>query len=295
MGDDERGIVLAATGARYTVIARRAARSARKAMPGTPIDLFTDQDLDDPVFARIHRLDVSHRRPKFEAMERTRFARTLMIDADVLLRHDVSELFDVLDRYDIAAVPGISRAPDHLGGYPDLPRSVPVINTGVMAFRGTGAVRAFARDWQAEMIRTGAKMDQPAFRKLIYESDLRFLALGIEYNVIYLQLLNVWRHTMGGVRVLHVRAFHTGDPGDPEQPLDPRPHLSVLQQDHLEALDRVDWTLGGQRRFVPPPIAVYREAFARRIGTVEHAGFRAWSLYRRLLGREKGGAKERDD
>ena len=53
----DRGFVFAATSPRYTIMAQRAARNLRMVMPEAQVDLFTDQDIDDPVFDQIHKVD----------------------------------------------------------------------------------------------------------------------------------------------------------------------------------------------------------------------------------------------
>ena len=109
------GFVFATTGALYTVLARRAARTLRKTMPDAQIDLFTDQVLDDPVFTQIHRLHTSSSRPKMEAMRRSRFGKTVYLDADIVVLADVSELFALLDRVEFAACQGVARNNDFMG------------------------------------------------------------------------------------------------------------------------------------------------------------------------------------
>lgn len=104
-----RGFVFATTGEQYTTLARRAARTLRGVMPQCNIDLFTDRAVDDDVFDQIHRLDHNWFRPKMQAIRESRFERTIVMDADLVVVADISEVFQVLDHCDIAGVEGVTR------------------------------------------------------------------------------------------------------------------------------------------------------------------------------------------
>ena len=87
------GFIFAVTGPDYTGLARQAAATVAHHHPDIPIDLFTDQPCDDPVFARVHQLSESGPRPKFEALLRSRFDRALYLDAGIdgpLTRRDAA-------------------------------------------------------------------------------------------------------------------------------------------------------------------------------------------------------------
>ena len=47
------------------------------------------------------RVEWSWHQLKFEALRRSRFERTIYIDTDVIALADLSDVFDVLDRFDI--------------------------------------------------------------------------------------------------------------------------------------------------------------------------------------------------
>ncbi|WCR11941.1 hypothetical protein JHW45_06175 [Paracoccus stylophorae] len=107
-GQDSRsetvGVVFATTGKTYNILARRAARTLKQCMPTVEIDWFTDATLkSDRVFSQIHRLSESFFRPKMEALRKSRFDRTLYLDADIIALSDVSELFTALDDFDLLA------------------------------------------------------------------------------------------------------------------------------------------------------------------------------------------------
>ncbi|GGD25642.1 hypothetical protein [Sinisalibacter lacisalsi] len=141
--EPEKGFVFATTGESYTILARRAARSLRAVMPRAAIDLFTDQAVDDVVFDQIHGLAHNGHRPKMEALRRSRFARTIYLDADVMVLTDISEVFDLLDGYDLAAALGGNRSQQMVPPDDGLPRAFPVVNSGVIAARSSPRLAAF--------------------------------------------------------------------------------------------------------------------------------------------------------
>ena len=233
------GFIFATTGAPYTVLARRAARTLRKVMPDAQIDIFTDQDLVDPVFAQIHRLHASTTRPKMEAMRRSRFEKTVYLDADVVVLADVSELFAILDKVELAACQGVARNKDFMGNG-TIPRSFPMLNSGVLAFRNCRRTRTFLQEWEHRVLSNREKRDQGSLRNAVYDSDISYTVLPPEYNFVYMPMLDVWTEKMGAPRILHLTKLHDGDPGDPQEPLDAKKLLNVKQTIRLGELMKKD-------------------------------------------------------
>ena len=240
------GFVFATTGESYTILARRAARTMRQVMPNCLIDLFTDQKIEDDVFDQIHRLDHSWYRPKMQALRESRFDRSVVLDADILVLADISEIFRVLDQCDLAGVQGVARNPGMLTSTHDVPFCVPPINSGVLAIKASDKMRSFSHEWEKRFRESGLTIDQPALRELIYlDKDIRFMALGAEYNVIKLKSLKTWDPLNGSPKVLHVRKLHKNEPGDPLEPFSLSEVLDPPMVKKIQNLKRKDWTLWG--------------------------------------------------
>ena len=264
------GFIFATTGALYTVLARRAARTLRKVMPDAQIDIFTDQDFSDPTFSQIHRLGDSHARPKMEALRRSRFEKTVYLDADIVVLADLSELFALLDKADLAACQGWGRGEVYLGeGI--MPRAFPMLNSGVLAIRRSRNSRAFLKEWENRVKSTNASLDQGMLRQLLYDSNLPFLVLPLEYNMIFIGLLGVWENKMGAPRVLHFKKLHNGDPGNPEEPLDAMALLGPNRASRLAELIENDSSFG-------------RGPFSTRAAATATGGSRWQRALRRMLG-----------
>ena len=134
--------------------------------------------------------------------------RTLFLDTDTRICGDIGELFEVLDAFELAA----AHAPIRLGPHQPAalstraPTSFPELNTGVIAYRGTNAMRQLFERWRslhAETLRSAGPSlgDQATFRVALYESDVRFTVLPPEYNCRF--TFPTYLH--GPVRILHGR------------------------------------------------------------------------------------------
>lgn len=240
---ETRGFVFAATGEKYVTLARRAAHTLRLATPDAQIDIFTDQDVSDTVFNQVHQLEISSRRPKLEVLRRSRFDKTIMLDADVVCLMDFSELFDLLEHAHLGAVHDVIRRRDHLFPHPGIPRAHPVFNTGLLLFRKSHEVQSFARKWSESMERSQSLIDQPSFRRLVWTTQIPFVSIPREYNVIQLLELYSWGGSMGAPRVLHVQDLHRRDPGDADQPFNLDAILPKKMAEHLRLLIEHDPTL----------------------------------------------------
>lgn len=213
----KRGIVYACSHPNWIPETIRSAQSFATHMPDIERHFFAPSAVIEkfhgrlePAFSRLiplERLSFSHR-PRFEAMHRAEFERTIFIDGDTLLLRPVYELFDVLSHFDIgAAIAPHLFHPQALqkGIYEVLPRvsqAVPEWNTGVLVVRKSQAIRAFLGNWARlfeQCIRRGFMLDQPAFRSAIAASGLRIATLANIYNI----RANVEQHIRGEVKILH--------------------------------------------------------------------------------------------
>ncbi len=265
---DSRGFVFATTGNDYTVLARRAASTLRLAMPDANIDLFTDQPVTDTIFDQVHQLDRVSHRPKMEAMRNSRFDKTIYLDADIFVLSDVSDVFFNLGRCDMAGTLAALRTKTMSPPDTGVPRSYPVINSGVLALQKSPKVSEFLAHWESEVLDTGAKLDQPALRRLMFHSSLNFLALPKEYNLIQLALLNTWSANMGAPRILHCRSLHKRPPRDPEIPFSLDEVLQPSLAQHVRDLISRDWSLGGKPLPLATPLANLRAELKREQGKI---------------------------
>ena len=182
---ETRGVVYVATGDAYITEARESAASVREAMPGVPICLITDVDVDPgSAFDTIvtHAEGAGTKRFK-QNLHLSPYDRTVFLDTDTFVAADVSDLFTVLDRFEIAAKQISS---DYNAKRLEVPSAFPEMNSGVIVYRKTPAVLALFEEWRRLFIEFesdyGWTWDQLSFRKAVYESEARVASLPIEYN-----------------------------------------------------------------------------------------------------------------
>jgi hypothetical protein len=124
----------------------------------------------------------------------------------------------------------------------------------MLAVRQSAATRAFLESWEESYRASGDRFDQTSLRRLLYESDLRFLALGHEYNVKWLPSLKAWDSMLGLPRVLHVSGLHRKPQGDPKKPLTVAEALGRERAKQMASLLADDWTIDAAARARAAPI-----------------------------------------
>jgi hypothetical protein len=126
-------------------------------------------------------------------MKASPYDYTLFLDTDTYVCADCSELFSLLEQFDLAVshAPG-RRSPLKYGlseAYPcpGVPRSFVELNTGVILFKKNTQIEKFFDDWlrlYTQQIESDLHppSDQPAFRQVLYTSKLKWMTLTPEYN-----------------------------------------------------------------------------------------------------------------
>lgn len=278
------GFVYAATGEIYVTLARRAARSLRRIHPDAQIDLFTDAPLEDDVFSKVHILSESWFRPKMDAMRLSRFDRTVCLDADTMVVADLSSMFDVLDGFDIAGCHGrfINNEAAALTHTRPLPDAFAPVNSGVLAIKKSEKTQKLLNEWQSEMKRTGARLDQPVLRELLFDSDLRVWVLPPGYNLMSFNEIRGWWGLFSAPRILHASWLHRRKegPGDPLKSFEMEELVGKRGAARIRALIRADRNLTPHLPDAERPL--YDPLEPALIGWAREAGR---TVYKRLRGR----------
>ncbi len=203
--EPECGFVFATTGAGYTELAIRAAGTLKAACPDYVIDLFTDENVSHPVFDQVIAVEKVWCRPKIEALRRSRFRKTVYLDADLFVIADISDIFTVLDRFDVAAThdQGRNTKRARRAWRNELPLAFPQFNSGVLGIRRSAETTALLVEWQREMLAGNFPQDQPLLRELLFYSDLRIATLAPEFNLMALDSARGWDSSFPSPRVIH--------------------------------------------------------------------------------------------
>jgi hypothetical protein len=201
--------------ARYVDLVRASAASLKRAMPDLPVTVFSQFAVDGPFdqlvlidgtesqmtaaagsqspaqrtsFGTLRTADGFYDKARF--MLQSPYDRTIFLDADIYVAEAFPELFALLDRFDCAVNHEEYLNTDWFGHYPrpDIPKSFPEFNTGVLAYKNSEAMQSVLRSWchlYQEYRRSHPDHpvnDQPFFREAMYYSDARVATLTREYN-----------------------------------------------------------------------------------------------------------------
>ncbi len=204
----EYGFCYVADCDQYIDEAMASIESVREHMPDVPIALVTHRRLfrsGTPVTDWIE-LRETRKGPIVKVDARLApYRRVGFLDTDTLVLGDITGLFDLLDRFDIACAPEPNGRPDY--GVPGgVPAAFQEPNSGFFLFRKTEEASKLFDRWLAEydsLYETrGVSNDQPALRIALWQSEATHLTLGNEYNLIPHTNCSV----SGTVAILHDRS-----------------------------------------------------------------------------------------
>lgn len=211
MAVSKRGIVYVASGHSFIEEAFASAKSVRSHMPDVPITLFTHEKVSHPAIDDVTveeelGKENNPKEGKIVCLNRTPYERTLFLDTDTYVCENVSEVFTLLDDFELAAAHDPARLYYAGESHPSsLPESFPELNTGVLAFRGNSSlVHALLDEWKERYGTMGGETperDQLSFREVLYESAIRMTVLPTEYNCRF----NFPMYLDGPVKILHGR------------------------------------------------------------------------------------------
>ena len=113
----------------------------------------------------------------------TPYQQTLFLDADTRVCEDISDMFDLLDRFDIAIAHAFERAKQWYKYEGDAPKIFSPLNSGVILYKKTDDVMDFFKTWKKAYHEDGRVADQMTLRSRLWESDVKLWVLPPEYNV----------------------------------------------------------------------------------------------------------------
>jgi hypothetical protein len=194
----KRGFLYLAKGEEFVTEAITSARRVSEVMQECPITLVSDQHINAACFDRVIVDQDGHSlADKPRALQQTPYERTVFLDTDIHMAASVSELFEMLDEYELALRPNRDQA--HVfDNSEDVPWCFPEFNSGVVAYRDTPAVMEMLSDWEARC-RPEHGFDQYSLRKAIYDSSVCFAPIPTRYNCMY----NYENVLHGSVKLYH--------------------------------------------------------------------------------------------
>jgi len=203
---DKHSFVYVATGTAYLEEARRSAESLRRHHPEVAICLISDHPpTEKGPFTEIRRPAGAVRHTPMDKVlaYEAPYEQIVFLDTDTHVCGDLRPIFELLERFDLAAVQDVNRGWNY--ELPGLPMTFSEFNTGVIAFRKSPKVEQFFGEWARaydELRQShGLINDQPAFRRTLFRSDLRVAPLPNEFHF----LGDFPNSTLWKIRLIHAR------------------------------------------------------------------------------------------
>lgn len=179
-----------AFGEKFVAEAIHSVRSLQQHSPALPAVLYTNAPIQGAPFDEVRVVEVGHFRAKVDLLGQSPFERTLYLDSDTRVVHDLRDVFDVLGKFDVAMAHDFARKRQTMASvipeYAAIPYAFSEFNGGVILYgRTPGAVR-FLESWRERFHQFKDRTrgwDQPALRVAAWESGARILTLPPEFNV----------------------------------------------------------------------------------------------------------------
>ncbi|NEO52709.1 MAG: hypothetical protein F6K54_06225 [Okeania sp. SIO3B5] len=173
------GVIYIATGEKFIREACESVASLKAKMPNLPVTIFASEDIKNSNFDQvivIEKPDYNHV-DKIKYMYASPYDYTLFLDTDTYISANFSEIFTLLDKFDM----GVAHAPLNIRGFVNgVPESFQQLNTGVILYKKSPQLEKFFVKW-LELYKP-PNADQPTFREVLYNSKLRISTLAPEYN-----------------------------------------------------------------------------------------------------------------
>lgn len=188
---NSQGILYVAFGEAFRAEAMLSISSAQEAMPNVDICLMTDEMPPSVPSGKlnIELISPSHIRAKVDFLSQSPFERTIYLDSDTLVERDISELFDLLDRFDVLATHDWARKRRSLSRkippYGEIPYGFSEVNSGVMAWKTNADTHRWLERWKELYYhyQVPGTRDQATLRLSLWDSQVSLYVLPPEFNL----------------------------------------------------------------------------------------------------------------
>lgn len=185
-----KGVIYVAIGDKYIREAVVSAQSLKKHSPNLHVTLFTTSEVEVPCFDSVlpahipPGLDYMNLR-KAGSLLKSPYMHTLYLDADTYICGDISDMFQLLGRCDIAMCFSSRRRPPNYTG--EIPEWFPERNSGVILYQNTPKVMRLFEEWldicRENYRKSKSGYDQVSMWTALYRNEEVCLgALSTEFN-----------------------------------------------------------------------------------------------------------------
>ena len=190
----DKGYLYIAYGEAFTKEALMSIQSLRR-YTQLPIALYTDQKIEmnnaeSLGINLVGNIKANHLRAKVDYMDQSPFSKTVFMDSDTVVVRNCDDMFDLLDRFDVAIVNDYARKrlkySKIVPEYGEIPYSFSEANSGVIAFNDSTRTQTFLKMWKEyfyKYFKETNGWDQISFRISLWKSNVKIHHMPFEYNV----------------------------------------------------------------------------------------------------------------
>jgi hypothetical protein len=191
-----KGILYIAFGDSFTREGVMSYLSLRRHMPNINVCFMTDRtDLlelhkNEDSNLIVEKIQPRHIRSKVDFVSKTPFDKTLYLDSDTFVVRDLSDVFESLDRFDVALTHDFARKrkkyADIIPEYDQIPYSFSEVNGGVFAYAKNERTEKFLNLWNHYFYKYFNQTngwDQVSLRISLWQSDVKLFHLPVEFNI----------------------------------------------------------------------------------------------------------------
>ncbi len=207
------GIIYCATGERYLERAILSAKSLKMWSPNLLYSICTNIETDPDLWDHVFKIekhegdDDLNMIDKLNTLLLSPYKKTLYLDSDTYILDDITEIFKILERFELAFCHGHNRFKRYLlqtGQLPfkgktkqviskDIPYAFAPIQGGLILYNNTGTVKTWLHQLKKIYVEKDFFDDQVSIRELLWKSEVSFYMLPQEYNFNSLRLLKEWK------------------------------------------------------------------------------------------------------
>jgi len=188
----KNGILYIAFGDRFLKELEYSVQTVKKVHPELPVTLFTDKPYSNRHIDTVELKKMKDTRVKQSYLYEAPYENTLYLDSDTGIVGPILEVFDLMERFDMAATQDLIRKHEKKSKvYPDyknISDGFPEYAGGVILFKKSKAVENFFEVWRQNFKvwckLSGVVKDQPSFRVSLWQcKDLHLHTLPPEFNI----------------------------------------------------------------------------------------------------------------
>lgn len=185
----DRGVLYFAKGEKFVSEAESSARRAKQVLGDPHITLVTDTSCESSYIDNVI-IDNSEfkKSDKPRSLLKSPYKRTLYLDSDIWIEEDITEVFDILNGFDLGVVkdPLEPHVHDIEQNHPveGVPEAFPEFNSGFIIYNQTTDVINMLKDWTFRC-NPADDRDQRSFRPALFHSNVNMTALPPRYNCMY--------------------------------------------------------------------------------------------------------------